>query len=88
MSQPKLGLLLMIATIVAFARVETLTVQIREYEVPTPNSRPHDPAVAPDGSLLHRARSEQTRTAQSENGRVQGIPTEDAQFRAARLGSR
>jgi virginiamycin B lyase len=53
MSQLKLSLLLMIATIVAFARVETLTVQIREYEVPTPKSRPHDPAVAPDGSLWY-----------------------------------
>jgi len=26
-------------------------VTIREYDVPTPNSRPHDPAVAPDGAL-------------------------------------
>jgi len=26
-----------------------LNVQIREYDVPTPKSRPHDPAVAPDG---------------------------------------
>jgi virginiamycin B lyase len=28
-----------------------LLADIREYEVPTPKSRPHDPAVAPDGSL-------------------------------------
>src|SRR5947207_15097174 len=28
-------------------------VTIREYDVPTPNSRPHDPAVAPDGSLWY-----------------------------------
>jgi hypothetical protein len=27
------------------------TVTIKEWDVPTPNSRPHDPAVAPDGSL-------------------------------------
>ncbi len=26
---------------------------IREYDVPTPNSRPHDPAVAPDGALWY-----------------------------------
>lgn len=36
-----------------FAAVQTLTVQIKEYEVPTPHSRPHDPAVAPDGSLWY-----------------------------------
>lgn len=28
-------------------------VVIKEWEVPTPNSRPHDPAVAPDGSLWY-----------------------------------
>jgi virginiamycin B lyase len=28
-------------------------VTIREWEVPTPHSRPHDPAVAPDGSLWY-----------------------------------
>ena len=26
-------------------------VKIKEFDVPTPRSRPHDPAVAPDGSL-------------------------------------
>ena len=26
-------------------------VSIKEYDVPTPHSRPHDPALAPDGSL-------------------------------------
>jgi virginiamycin B lyase len=26
---------------------------IREYDVPTPNSRPHDPAVTPDGALWY-----------------------------------
>jgi virginiamycin B lyase len=29
------------------------TVAIREWDVPTPRSRPHDPAVAPDGSLWY-----------------------------------
>lgn len=29
------------------------TVTIKEWDVPTPNSRPHDPAVAPDGSLWY-----------------------------------
>src|SRR5438105_3241432 len=28
-------------------------VVIREWDVPTPNSRPHDPAVAPDGALWY-----------------------------------
>jgi streptogramin lyase len=28
-------------------------VTIREYDMPTPNSRPHDPAVAPDGALWY-----------------------------------
>ncbi len=32
---------------------ESLNVQIREYEVPTPKSRPHDPALSPDGSLWY-----------------------------------
>src|SRR6266513_4446267 len=26
-------------------------VSIREFDLPTPDARPHDPAVAPDGSL-------------------------------------
>src|SRR5262249_6730308 len=29
------------------------TVTIKEFDVPTPKSRPHDPAVAPDGSLWY-----------------------------------
>ena len=37
----------------AFAAAGTLNVQIKEYEVPTPKSRPHDPALAPDGSLWY-----------------------------------
>src|SRR5437899_6482866 len=28
-------------------------VSIKEWDVPTPDSRPHDPAVAPDGSLWY-----------------------------------
>jgi len=28
-------------------------VDIKEYDVPTPNSRPHDPTVAPDGALWY-----------------------------------
>jgi virginiamycin B lyase len=43
--------LVTVSGILAFAAVSTLQVSIKEYTVPTPNSRPHDPAVAPDGSL-------------------------------------
>jgi virginiamycin B lyase len=30
-----------------------IRVTIQEYDLPTPNSRPHDPALAPDGSLWY-----------------------------------
>jgi virginiamycin B lyase len=53
MSLRKLCLFMLVAAIAAFAAVGTLSVQIREYEVPTPKSRPHDPALAPDGSLWY-----------------------------------
>ena len=39
--------------IAATATVATLHVPIREYDVPTAKSRPHDPALAPDGSLWY-----------------------------------
>jgi virginiamycin B lyase len=41
------------ATVAGLAMAGTLSVQIKEYEVPTPRSRPHDPALAPDGSLWY-----------------------------------
>ena len=41
------------AALATYAAVGTLSVQIKEYEVPTPKSRPHDPALAPDGSLWY-----------------------------------
>src|SRR5260370_21086928 len=49
----KLCLFILAATIAGLATVATLIVQIKEYEVPTPRSRPHDPAFAPDGSLWY-----------------------------------
>jgi len=33
--------------------VTAANVSIKEFDVPTPNSRPHDPALAPDGSLWY-----------------------------------
>jgi hypothetical protein len=37
----------------AFLIAGAKQVTIREFDVPTPKSRPHDPAVAPDGSLWY-----------------------------------
>jgi virginiamycin B lyase len=51
MSARRVCFLALTATVVAIASVGTLNVQIKEYDVPTPNARPHDPAVAPDGAL-------------------------------------
>jgi virginiamycin B lyase len=53
MSLLKLYCVILAATLAGFATVGTLSVQIKEYEVPTPHSRPHDPALAPDGSLWY-----------------------------------
>jgi len=47
-----LGTLLpMLVAVLAVAAVGTLSVQIKEYDIPTANARPHDPAVGIDGSL-------------------------------------
>jgi len=46
-------LLTLAAALAGSQTVGTLHVQIEEYELPTPNSRPHDPALAPDGSLWY-----------------------------------
>src|SRR5205823_5712706 len=35
----------------AMAAANAVEVTIHEWDVPTPNARPHDPAVAPDGAL-------------------------------------
>lgn len=53
MTLRKLCLLTLGAALAAFAAAGTLNVEIKEYEVPTPKSRPHDPALAPDGSLWY-----------------------------------
>src|SRR5690242_10950286 len=45
--------LLALATILTAAPVGELKVNIKEYDVPTPKSRPHDPAYAPDGALWY-----------------------------------
>ena len=53
MSLCKLYPFILAATVAGLAVAGTLSVQIKEYEVPTPRSRPHDPALAPDGSLWY-----------------------------------
>src|ERR1700687_1514554 len=53
MSLLKLCLLTLAATLACSTTVGMLNLQIQEYEVPTPHSRPHDPALAPDGSLWY-----------------------------------
>ena len=53
MNLRRLCLFALSTAMVAWAAAGTLTVQIKEYEVPTPKSRPHDPALAPDGSLWY-----------------------------------
>jgi putative AlgH/UPF0301 family transcriptional regulator len=53
MSLRKLCFFTMLATMVAFVAVGKLNVQIKGFDVPTPNSRPHDPARAPDGSVWY-----------------------------------
>ena len=53
MSLRKLCMFLLAATFAGATTVGTLDVQITEYEVPTPKSRPHDPALAPDGALWY-----------------------------------
>jgi len=49
----KLSLFTLSAAIAAAAATAILNVPIKEYDVPTPKSRPHDPALAPDGSLWY-----------------------------------
>ena len=53
MSLRKLCFFTMLATTIAFLAVGRLNVQIKGFDVPTTNSRPHDPALAPDGSLWY-----------------------------------
>jgi putative AlgH/UPF0301 family transcriptional regulator len=53
MSLRKLCFFTMLATIIAFLAVGRLNVQLKGFDVPTPNSWPRDPALAPDGSLWY-----------------------------------
>lgn len=54
-SRKPLGLLipLLLSTAVTVSAADGASVAIKEWDLPTPNSRPHDPAAAPDGSLWY-----------------------------------
>lgn len=45
------ALVTVLFTMAALAATSPLQVEIKEYDVPTPHARPHDPAIAPDGAL-------------------------------------
>ena len=49
----KIAFLSVLATIALTLAAKTANVSIKEFDVPTPKSRPHDPAVAPDNSLWY-----------------------------------
>ena len=52
MNNPKLRTCLTVLfSLAALAATGTLDANIKEYDVPTPNARPHDPAIGPGGSL-------------------------------------
>ena len=53
MSLRKLCWLILATTLAGSASVAVLDVKIKEYDVPTARSRPHDPALGPDGSLWY-----------------------------------
>jgi len=55
-------LFLMLASVLFLAATGTgaIKVIIKEWEVPTPNSRPHDPAIAPDSSLWYTGQQSNT----------------------------
>jgi putative AlgH/UPF0301 family transcriptional regulator len=53
MSLYKLCFFTMLATMIAFVGVGRLNVQIRGFDAPTANSRPHDSAPAPEGLRWH-----------------------------------
>ena len=46
---------LLLVVVVGNLALAVSEVTIKEWEVPTPRSRPHDPAVAPDGALWYTA---------------------------------
>jgi virginiamycin B lyase len=79
MSLRRLCWIILAATLVGSTTLGILDVQIRAYEVPTPSSRPHDPALAPDGSLWY--------TGQGAN-KLGRLDTETGEFKEYPLKTR
>jgi virginiamycin B lyase len=48
------------AAIEAGSDASTAKIAIKVWDVPTPNSRPHDPALAPDGALWYTGQESNT----------------------------
>ena len=83
----RLLLFTLAATLAASTNVGTLDVQIREFEVPTPKSRPHDPALAPDGSLWYTGQgANKLGRLDPKTGAIQGVSLEDPELGSARPG--
>ena len=89
MSLRKLCLFTLVAAIATFGAMGELTVQIREYEVPTLKSRPHDPAFAPDGSLWYTGQGvNKLGRLDPKTGEVKEYQLKTPQLRPAWLGGR
>ncbi len=52
MNWQRISLAVLAAAALAVA-AQTGKVTIQEWDLPTPHSRPHDPAIAPDGALWY-----------------------------------
>ena len=74
-----LGIFITTATLASFLSAATsvanLMVQIQEWNVPTLNSRPHDPAIGPDGSLWYTGmRSNTIGRLDPKTGKIKEYP--------------
>ena len=69
---PTVVLSLFLAAVITWADVK---VRIQEWDVPTPNSRPHDPAVGQDGSLWYTGmRSNTIGRLDPKTGKIREYP--------------
>ena len=51
---------LLLASLTVISAIAGETVRVEEWDLPAPHSHPHDPAVAPDGSIPPRGRLRST----------------------------
>src|SRR5690348_14234405 len=71
----------MVASVIVAMLSAAAPVTIREFDLPTPDARPHDPAAAPDGSLWfteQKANKLGRLDPQSGNMREYPLPTPDS----------